>query len=176
MLLGVPLVEVLNPYRAMLAVLYPPSDQLIGVRASSLVYIACRLISAAALIAFGTWKLRQWNPGRSEPREQREGEELQVVETAPAPDAATVTGLHVPRRTHRKVAGSAKPYRQPWASHPILWREVRTRAYGTRPAIIKAVYLFLCALMIALRTSITRPRASRTTPRGSSSPWQFSAC
>ncbi len=38
--LGVPLVEVLNPYRAMVAVLYPQADQLTGVvRASSVVYI-----------------------------------------------------------------------------------------------------------------------------------------
>src|SRR4029077_11973386 len=41
--MGVPLVEVLNPYRAMLAVLYPQTDQLTGVvRASSLVYIGAR--------------------------------------------------------------------------------------------------------------------------------------
>ena len=42
--MGVPLVEVFNPYRAMLAVLYPHSGELTGVlRASSVVYIACRL-------------------------------------------------------------------------------------------------------------------------------------
>ncbi len=62
--LGVPLVEVLNPYRAMLAVLSPRSDQLTGiVRASSVVYIAVRLTSAAILVAIGTWMLRIWNPG-----------------------------------------------------------------------------------------------------------------
>ena len=80
--MGVPLVEVLNPYRAMLAVLYPQTDQLTGVvRASSVVYIACRLTFAAALVAFGTWKLRKWNPGRNEPRELREEGEVEVVET-----------------------------------------------------------------------------------------------
>src|SRR5262245_23179132 len=80
-LAGVPLVEVLNPYRAMLAVLYPRSDQLTGVvRASRLVYIAVRLTFAAARVAFGTWKLRTWNPGRGEPREEREEAEVEVVE------------------------------------------------------------------------------------------------
>ena len=65
--MGVPLVEVLNPYRAMLAVLYPQTDQLTGVvRASSVVYIGARLTFAAALVAFGTWKLRN-----VEPRQQR---------------------------------------------------------------------------------------------------------
>ena len=80
--MGVPLVEVLNPYRAMLAVLYPPSGELTGVvRASSLVYIGCRLTFAVLLVAFGTYKLRKWNPGRNEPRELREEGEVEVVET-----------------------------------------------------------------------------------------------
>src|SRR5262249_46794868 len=70
---GVPLAEVLNPYRAMLSVLYPQTNSLTGgVRASSLVYIGVRMTFAAALVAFGTWKLRTWNPGRNEPREARE--------------------------------------------------------------------------------------------------------
>ena len=80
--LGVPLVEVLNPYRAMVAVLYPQADQMTGVvRASSVVYIGARLTFAAALVAFGTWKLRKWNPGTNEPRELREEGEVEVVET-----------------------------------------------------------------------------------------------
>ena len=80
--LGVPLVEVLNPYRAMVAVLYPQADQVTGVvRASSVVYIGARLTFAAALVAFGTWMLRKWNPGNNEPRELREEGEAEVVET-----------------------------------------------------------------------------------------------
>ncbi len=50
-------------------------------RASSLVYIGVRLTFAAALVAFGTWKLRTWNPGRNEPRELREEGEVEAVET-----------------------------------------------------------------------------------------------
>ena len=80
--MGVPLVEVLNPYRAMLAVLYPRSDQLTGVvRASSLVYITVRMTFAAALVAFGTYKLRKWNPGYNEPREDREDAEVEAIES-----------------------------------------------------------------------------------------------
>ena len=82
--MGVPLKEVLNPYRAMIALLYPRADQITGVvRASSLVYIGVRLTFAALIVAFGTWKLRTWNPGRSEPREQGDEAEVEVevVET-----------------------------------------------------------------------------------------------
>jgi hypothetical protein len=39
----------------------------------------------------------------------------------------------------------AKPYRRPW-TNPILWRELMTRAYGTKPLIIKACYVLLFAL------------------------------
>jgi ABC-type Na+ efflux pump permease subunit len=196
--LGVPLVEVLNPYRAMIAVLYPQTDQLTGlVRASSVVYIGARLTFAAALVAFGTWKLRKWNPGSNEPRELREEGEVEVVEALVAIDEETAeeavavgsavaaksvhggvavsdrpqtipvaspttgqgsgadgepgptTGLHVPRRTHRRVARAARPYRHPWAN-PILWRELKTRAYGAKPLIIKGCYVLLFALGMGL--------------------------
>jgi ABC-type Na+ efflux pump permease subunit len=191
--LGVPVNEVLNPYRAMIAVLYPPSDQMTGVvRASSLVYIGVRLTFAAVIVAFGTFMLRKWNPGNNEPREQAD-EDAEVVETlieieeeaqTPASLAAVAstvvrreggttdrpvdhgavavspgkpgdsgfddttgptTGLHVPRRTHRRVAAAPKPYRRAWAN-PILWRELMTRAYGTKPLIIKGCYVLLFAL------------------------------
>jgi ABC-type Na+ efflux pump permease subunit len=203
--MSVPLVEVLNPYRAMLAVLYPRPGELTGVvRASSVVYIACRLTFAAVLVAFGTWKLRKWNPGHNEPRELREDAEVEEVEKLVAieeelayapvavgstwtasenrgasvnghsgvshfPDkpagvagsstpsrlpAATgepgpTTGLHVPRRTHRRIAAAPKPYREAW-TNPILWRELMTRAYGARPLIVKGCYLLLFALGMGL--------------------------
>ena len=195
--LGVPLVEVLNPYRAMVAVLYPQANQMTGVvRASSVVYISCRLTFAAALVAFGTWKLRKWNPGSNEPRELREEGEVEVVETlveigeeeveepvgvgsaaialagqsgvavsdrprsTPIASATNgqgngaalpgpTTGLHVPRRTHRRIGAKAQPYRHPW-TNPILWRELMTRAYGAKPLIIKGCYVLLFALGMGL--------------------------
>jgi hypothetical protein len=60
-------------------------------------------------------------------------------------EPAPTTGLHVPRRTHRRIAPAAKPYRHPW-SNPILWRELKTRAYGAKPLIIKGCYVLLYAL------------------------------
>ncbi|MGC8644175.1 MAG: ABC transporter permease subunit [Isosphaeraceae bacterium] len=192
--LGVPVKEILSPIRAMLAVLYPRVIQGGGIiHGSSLVYIGIRLTFAALIVAFGTWKLRKWNPGHNEPREQGDETEVEVVEAIhevkeertevpvavgaghiaaggspgagiaersaiqtgngaagngelPFDDSTgATTGLHVPRRTHRRVAAAPKSYRQPWAN-PILWRELMTRAYGTRPLIIKGCYLLLFAL------------------------------
>ncbi|WP_406700396.1 hypothetical protein V5E97_16430 [Singulisphaera sp. Ch08] len=56
------------------------------------------------------------------------------------------TGLHVPRRSHRRILKTAGSYRQPWSEWPILWRELMTRAYGTKPLIIKGAYLLAFAL------------------------------
>jgi hypothetical protein len=58
------------------------------------------------------------------------------------------TGLAVPRRTHRRITGGERPYRKPW-NNPILWRELATRAYGTKPLMIKAAYLVAVALFAA---------------------------
>jgi ABC-type transport system involved in multi-copper enzyme maturation permease subunit len=155
-LLGVPLVQAFNPYRAALAVLNPASDSAGWFRTASVVYIALRLGFAAVLIAFGTFMLRRWNPGRSEPREQRDEDAVVIEEVATevpgTAEAATqqgATGLHVPRRTHRRIVrGEAREYRSPWRN-PILWRELRTRAYGTKPLVIKAVFLLVVALILA---------------------------
>jgi ABC-type Na+ efflux pump permease subunit len=206
---GVPLAEVFNPYRAILSVLYPRSTDLGGVFGwSSVVYILARLSFAASLVAFGTWKLRVWNPGRNEPRELREGEEAsaetlievveQKAESVPELVAATsttstavggsgsghvavatrhlaqgdsgdgsgvgeeaggTTGLHVPRRTHRRIVRTAGVYRKPW-SNPIIWRELMTRAYGTKPLIIKGNYILLFAIGVGLFHVLSQGRES----------------
>lgn len=205
-IVGVPVVEALNPYRAVIAVLNPetPLAGLTGASARpSLIFIATALGVAVLLLTFAVVKLRVWNPGRNEPREQREGE-AEVVESLveiseeeasaqtrelvgavagsgsaavgdgsavryeaagsagdglagdPSTDRATLrrergdsTGLHVPRRTHRRITRGAQAYRKPW-SNPILWRELRTRAYGTKPLIIKGAYVLTFALGVAL--------------------------
>ena len=182
-LLGVPLAAAVDPFRALIVVLHPESAPagLLGVH--GLAFVIAATAVAVALNAFAVRKLRVWNPGRSEPREQREGEELEVVGSLveiPAEAALAVgagaggpgrsasggfrpdgdaggeapsvgvepgatTGLHVPRRSHRRVAPAARPYRRPWAN-PIVWRELMTRAYGTKPLIIKGAYLLAFAL------------------------------
>jgi hypothetical protein len=64
-------------------------------------------------------------------------------------EVGATTGLHVPRRTHRRRVGLAKPWRRPW-SNPVLWRELMTRAYGTKPLIVKGTYVLLFVLGVAV--------------------------
>jgi len=155
-LAGVPLISALNPYRAVLGVLDPGAERAVAAVAPSFLFLAASTGLAAALVAFGIVKLRVWNPGRDEPREQREEDEVEGAESlvavdpsaAPADVAEAATGLHVPRRTHRRVLRKARPYREPW-TNPIIWRELMTRAYGSKPLIIKGAYVLAFALGVA---------------------------
>ncbi len=151
---GVTLRSALNPFRTILAIVSPDAQTLGRVSRASLFFIAASSIASVAFIAFGVRMLRVWNPSSNEPRETLdEPEEAfeSLVEVTPdtASGAAPITGevgpttgLHVPRRSHRRLARPAGHYRRPW-DNPILWRELMTRAYGSKPLLIKAAYL-LC--------------------------------
>lgn len=81
------------------------------------------VVIAAGYIVLAIVKMRDWNP-RGETIEQREGDQ--------AGNAA-----------RRRSAES----RVIW-DNPVLWREVRTLAYGTRPIIIKLAYLLVLAILV----------------------------
>ena len=66
--------------------------------------------------------LRRWNP-RGEPVQERE--------------VADASQPRFSKSTAREV----------WAN-PVLWREIRTRAYGSRPIFIKLVYLVIAGLLL----------------------------
>ena len=72
-------------------------------------------------------------------------------------EAGATTGLHVPRRTHRRITRGPGPYRRPW-TNPILWRELMTRAYGTKPLIIKGAYVLAFVLGRRVHPARARPR------------------
>ncbi len=83
-------------------------------------------------VVLNTWairRLRYWNPG-GEPVVQRE------------PSAEPSESLQAQRRAHA-APGRVRPV---W-DNPILWREIRTRAYGVRPLLVKAAYLLVLGLL-----------------------------
>jgi ABC-type transport system involved in multi-copper enzyme maturation permease subunit len=198
----------LSPFQAIGEAIRPRPNRIAGpIGASSLLFSAIYLGASALVVLASIVKLRAWNPGTNEPREQREaGGEAEVVEqlyeveeaevevSRPEPAAVgaaiaahvaearadgasshspvsvsrgdgggggdperpaglgftrrETTGLHVPRRTHRRVVRKVQEHRQVW-TNPILWRELRTRAYGTKPLIIKGAYVLAFALGVA---------------------------
>ena len=188
---GVPIAESLNPFRTVLSIVDPRSTATSAMIRPALVFVMAAGSLSVASLAAGTFLLRIWNPGRNEPREQREGKtaEVSVAETlieveetvavgsvavgsarsgssrsgttllgdgppsasslTPSDDeAGATTGLHVPRRTHRRITRGPGAYRRPW-TNPVLWRELMTRAYGTKPLIIKGAYLLAFSLGVA---------------------------
>jgi ABC-type Na+ efflux pump permease subunit len=114
----------LDPYHALLAIL--ESDEAQAARVVA-IFVAAMAGWSVVLNAVGLWKLRVWNPG-GEPVQQREApdgeEDKDRIKAHAAPGAV------------RDVRGN-----------PVLWREVRTRAYGRRPLMIKFAYVLVVALI-----------------------------
>ncbi len=103
-----------NPYRAMIPVLNPfAANQLLTFAA-----VPALLTCAAVLNALTLWRLRIWNP----PRHVREAAAAVARETS--------------------VERVADKSRDVWEK-PVLWREIRTRAYGRKIAVIKTAYIAL---------------------------------
>lgn len=117
-----------NPLRGLLLVIDPlaASSQGMGIASQPLSFVLAMLGIAAVLSAFTMNRLRVWNPSdqRSQP-------------TAPE-------GVSEQRR---------KSYTRKVWHNPIIWREIRTSAYGRRVFVIKLAYLiaFLAATWFATR-------------------------
>ena len=91
-------------------------------------YALTMLLLSVGLNALGVARLRRWNP-RGEPIMQRErpeeDDEKDRLKAHAAPGAA----------------------REVW-SNPILWREIRTLAYGRRPLLIKLAYFVAVGMIV----------------------------
>lgn len=159
----------LNPFRVVPLILESSGDRLW--LPTTVKFVIAAFMAAIVLNLTSIVMLRRWNPGRNEPREQREApgaeELIEIDETvvdaiefneqiserlaagaAMGAESEESTGLSVPRRTHRRLTGKARDYRRPW-NNPILWRELATRAYGNKPLIIKGAYLLAVAILVA---------------------------
>jgi ABC-type Na+ efflux pump permease subunit len=80
---------------------------------------------------FGILKLRVWNPS-GEPIMQRE---VPTVEDA---DTVKTDAIHAAPGEVREV----------W-KNPVLWREIKTLAYGRRPRLVKLAYGIVLGLILA---------------------------
>jgi hypothetical protein len=84
---------------------------------------------AGLLNVWGILRLRVWNPS-GEPIMQREAPE----------------GADEEEKDRAKAHAAPGRAREVWAN-PILWREMRTRAYGRRPLMVKLAYGIVLALV-----------------------------
>jgi hypothetical protein len=115
--------------------------------------------------------LRAWNP-RGEPIQQTESEWAGEVRD---PAAVVARYLRRSKEPSREAAAldqgavlnqDAPPRkidhaRRVW-SNPVLWREIRTRAYGTRPVLIKLGYFLVFLILLwSLYTAASSPTDPR---------------
>lgn len=121
-----PWLTTLNPYRTLLAILDPFTRNGAEIAGQSVVALTAL---GGSLVAVTVLRLRVWNPSRTN--------YVQPVESADKSSGGT-------RVRHRRI----------W-SNPVIWREIRTRAYGRRVQAIKAAYLLLAGVAIYLLASTT---------------------
>jgi hypothetical protein len=109
---------------------------------------------------FGILKLRRWNPS-GEPIIQREkpadenvqsrlaalglaGTSKEYEQMLPSAYASTQEDEDKNRAAAHAAPGEV---RHVWPN-PILWREIRTLAYGRRPVLVKVAYFVALALLV----------------------------
>ncbi|MDY3551739.1 ABC transporter permease subunit [Gemmata sp. JC717] len=124
-----------DPFVAMLSVLEPPTTG--AGLAPAYGFVLVTLAFCAALNGIGIWGLRKWNPS-GEPIMQRES-------SSAAEDPESNEAVEAEKRARAHAApGDA---RQVWAN-PVLWREIRTLAYGRRPLLVKFAFGIVLALIL----------------------------
>jgi ABC-type transport system involved in multi-copper enzyme maturation permease subunit len=116
-------------------------------------FLAVAAVLTAAANAIAIWRVRIWNPSREiqfRPAENEDvlqpavGQAFQPDCQAGKPDLPSAVSVHAAPGTSRDV----------W-DNPILWREIRTWAYGRKVLAIRLAYLMLGALsVVALRATI----------------------
>jgi ABC-type Na+ efflux pump permease subunit len=126
----------LDPFAAMQTVLEPPAGGWAGL-APAYGFGLVMLGLCVVLNGLGIWKLRQWNPS-GEPVMQREG---------PGDDPEADMSPEELKAFRAKAHAAPGKVRQVW-ENPILWREVRTLAYGRRPLLVKLAFGLVLALIV----------------------------
>src|SRR5262249_45505106 len=133
-----------DPFIAMQSVLEPPASGQVGI-APTYGFVLVMLLWCTSLNGVGIWKLRKWNPS-GEPIMQREGT---------AEDPESNEAIEAEKRAKAHAAPGA--VREVWPN-PILWREVRTLAYGRRPLLVKFAFGIVLTLILYFAISeLNRP-------------------
>ncbi|TWT94883.1 ABC transporter permease [Neorhodopirellula pilleata] len=99
---------------------------------------------AATVIAIGVKQVRVWNPSREVRLKAPEPETSEEFQRDAAVEAAVRVGENKP--FEGPASWKVRQPRHVW-DNPILWREVRTWAYGRKILLIRAVFVLIFALI-----------------------------
>lgn len=140
---GVPLsrwIAGLSPWHAVLSAAKPHinTGHLPWFGSAARLYFATAALFALVVNLIAIGLVRVWNPSREARPRTEEADEFRTAETGVSVHAA-------PGRARRV-----------W-DNPILWREVRTWAYGRKVLVVRLVYLALCAAaVLGIHATLTR--------------------
>jgi ABC-type transport system involved in multi-copper enzyme maturation permease subunit len=164
---------IISPLRAMMDVSQPiatPQVLAIGLPAGNAILSGGFML----LVAFGLcWlsiqKLRIWNPSRERRSTTNPSDEpATITNTAQASTASLVGTTNEPSAEPATVVRTVKAWksrapRRVW-NNPVLWREIRTWAYGRKVLFIRLAYLSIAALVgLGLQQSIASGIAMQAT-------------
>ena len=160
-----PASSIISPIRAIWQVAQPiprsTANSPFGVWEQALLSSSVLLGGAVLLMGLSILRLRVWNPNRERRKVSAEySDEVAVAE----PTLEAVGAQAAPAGRTIKSWKSRDP-RAMW-SNPILWREMRTWAYGKKVLIIRVAYLILAACVAFGLFQIARNDAGLMADRG----------
>jgi ABC-type Na+ efflux pump permease subunit len=122
----------ISPYRSLGEILNPLQQTVSGViQVSALPSVLAFLGLAALLSSITIVRMRTWNPSQT----------MKLSALLPEPSAEAA------ETDERKPQQSRKHHRTVW-NNPVIWREMRTRAYGRRVFWIKLIYVILTVTVV----------------------------
>ena len=144
----------LSPWQAIMETTQPfsePSPALGLLATPANLYLLTSVLAAVAINAFSIAMVRVWNPSR-------EARPITAAEAAAAEEVLFERDGHIRierAKEKAKIAaasesavGQAARTRRVW-DNPIIWREIRTWAYGRKILVIRLGYLLFFALAAA---------------------------
>ena len=147
------LASMISPLRAIWEVALPipssswssvPGISSLGVWQHSLASAAAFIAAAGLLAGISLLKLRVWNPTRERRKVSAEYEdEVPALQG----EAVGAEGAQPPKSEGRVVKSWKSRDPRPMWTNPILWREMRTWAYGKKVLFIRLAYLLLAGLV-----------------------------
>jgi ABC-type Na+ efflux pump permease subunit len=140
---GLPAAAAVSPYDGLFRILNPLNPGLLGpATVSAWSTVLFQVGIAAVCSSITVLRVRVWNPSKEVypgPVETTSAEgETDEASLALSPGSRAPQTATTARRVHRHV----------W-NQPVIWREMRTRAYGRRMIWIKLAYMLLTCLIAA---------------------------
>ena len=160
-----PASSIISPIRAIWQVAQPiprsTANSPFGVWEQALLSSSVLLCGAVMLMGLSILRLRVWNPNR----ERRKVSAEYSDEVAVADSTLEAVGAQAAPAGRTIKSWKSRDPRAMW-SNPILWREMRTWAYGKKVLIIRVAYLILAACVAFGLFQIARNDAGLMADRG----------